>query len=224
MTAAAREHWQGVYRTKAEAQTSWFRLRLDESLRLIAAHAPDRAGPALDVGGGRSTLVDDLVGLGYTDVAVLDVSGDALEQSRARFAASGNADASASVRWIESDILGAELPQAHFALWHDRAVFHFLVDNSEQDAYVALAARALRPGGVAIIATFALDGPERCSGLPVQRYDARSLAAHFGAAFELIESARELHATPAGAQQSFTYVALRRVEIRPEPRAVHATR
>lgn len=224
MTVTAREYWQGVYRTKAEAQTSWFRPRLDQSLRLIAAHAPDRAGPLLDVGGGRSTLVDDLVGLGYRDLAVLDVSGDALEQSRARLAASGNADASAAVRWIESDILGAELPRAHYALWHDRAVFHFLVDDSEQSAYVALATRSIRPGGVAVIATFAPDGPEHCSGLPVQRYDAEALASRFGAAFDPLDSARELHTTPSGLAQAFSYVALRRVETVPEPRAVHATR
>ena len=224
MTAAAREHWQGVYRAKAETETSWFRPRLDESLRLIAAHAPDRTGPLIDVGGGRSTLVDDLLGLRYTDLTVLDVSGDALEQSRARLAASGDAGAPANLRWIESDILGADLPRAHYALWHDRAVFHFLVDGSEQAAYVALAARSLRPGGVAIIATFAPDGPERCSGLPVQRYDADALASRFGAAFEPLASARELHTTPGGNTQSFTYVALRRVETRPEPRAEHATR
>ena len=222
MSNAAREHWQGVYQSKAEAQTSWYRPRLDESLRLVAAHAPDRAGPVLDVGGGRSTLVEDLAGLGYGDLAVLDVSGEALGQSRAHLAASrGDATADA-VRWIESDILGADLPGAHYALWHDRAVFHFLVDGSEQDAYVTLAARALRPGGVAIIATFAPDGPERCSGLPVQRYAADALASRFGPAFELLASARELHATPAGATQAFTYVALRRLPSPLQARASHA--
>ena len=223
MTAGARVHWQGVYQLKAEGQTSWYRPRLDESLRLIAAHSPDCDGPALDVGGGRSTLVDDLLEAGYCDVSVLDVSGEALEQSRARLATSRNADAAASVHWIESDILGAGLPQSRYALWHDRAVFHFLVDDSEQVAYVALAECALRPGGVAIIATFALDGPERCSGLPVQRYDAPSLAARFGKAFELVASSREVHAAPNGASQAFTYVVLRRVETLPEPRAAHAT-
>jgi SAM-dependent methyltransferase len=154
---------------------------------------------------------------------MLDVSAEALQQSRQRLAAARGEPAAASVRWIESDILGADLPQAHYALWHDRAVFHFLVDDSEQSAYVALAARSLRSGGVAIIATFAPDGPERCSGLPVQRYDARALALRFGDAFELLASSRERHAAPTGASQPFTYVALRRAGPILQPRAAHAS-
>ncbi len=223
MNAATREHWQGVHRSKAEDQVSWYRPRLDESLRLIAAHAFDRDGPVLDVGGGRSTLVDDLAAAGYRDLSVLDVSAEALQQSRSRLAAARGDSAAGAVHWIESDILGADLRQSHYALWHDRAVFHFLVDTSEQAAYVALAARSLRPGGVAIVATFAADGPERCSGMPVQRYDAPSLVARFGGAFEPLECTRELHATPTGATQAFTYVALRRLPSHIEPRAAHAT-
>jgi SAM-dependent methyltransferase len=223
VSTISREHWQGVYQSRPEAQTSWYRPRLDESLRLVAAHAGDRAGPVLDVGGGRSTFVDDLLALGYRELAVLDVSSEALQQSRQRLAAAQGDAAAKQVRWIETDILGADLPMAHYALWHDRAVFHFLVDDSEQAAYAALAARSIHPGGVAIIACFAPDGPERCSGLPVQRYDATSLVARFGTAFTLLASSRELHAAPVGAAQAFTYVALRRVVPATEPRAAHAT-
>jgi SAM-dependent methyltransferase len=226
MSAAAREHWQAVHAGKAPAQTSWHRAHLDASLRFIAAQAPDRAAPAIDVGGGRSTLVDDLLADGFKDITVLDVSGEALAQARARLAASADAAtrgalARGAVRFVESDILDADLPPAHFALWHDRAVFHFLVDASEQAAYVALAARSLRPGGVAIVATFAADGPERCSGLPVARYDADALAARFGDGFACVDAGRDLHETPAGATQPFTYVALRRLAPNTS-RAAHA--
>jgi SAM-dependent methyltransferase len=231
MMAAAREHWQAVHAGKAPTQTSWHRERLDASLRLIAAYAPDRAAPAIDVGGGRSTLVDDLLADGFADVTVLDVSGDALAQARARLLQKGLAASPATtardalardaVHFVETDILDAQLPPAHFALWHDRAVFHFLVDASEQAAYVALAARSLRPGGVAIVATFAADGPARCSGLPVARYDADALAARFGDAFACIGTERDLHKTPAGTTQPFTYVALRRLAPNPS-RAAHA--
>ncbi len=221
------QHWRDLYRSRAEAQTSWYRPHLDESLRLITEFAGDRAAPVLDVGGGRSTLVDDLLAQNYCDISVLDVSADALAQSRDRIAAARGADIAASVHWIESDILGADLPMARFGLWHDRAVFHFLVDDSEQDAYVALVERSLRPGGIAIVATFANDGPDACSGLPVQRYDAAALAARFGAGlagagFERLADARELHATPTGTTQAFTYVVLRRLPSPTQLRAAHA--
>jgi SAM-dependent methyltransferase len=213
--AGARNHWQDVYAAKAPEQTSWFRPRLDESLRLALAHAPDRDAPVIDVGGGRATFVDDLLAQGYGDVTVLDVAGEALEQARIRLASSDD-DAVATAfergaaQFLETDLLDAALPAARYGLWHDRAVFHFLVDASEQEAYVALAARSLRPGGVAILATFAPDGPARCSGLPVQRYDADALAACFGDGFERVVDARDLHATPFGSTQPFTYVVLRR--------------
>jgi len=226
MMAAAREHWQAVHACKAPAQTSWHRDRLDASLRMIGKHAPDRGAPLIDIGGGRSTLVDDLLADGFGDITVLDVSGEALAQARSRLEASPDPAAPAAlardaVRFLETDVLDATLPPAHFALWHDRAVFHFLVDASEQAAYVALAARSLCPGGVAIVATFAPDGPERCSGLPVARYDADALAARFGDAFACIDAGRDLHETPAGATQPFTYVALRRLAPNPS-RAAHA--
>ena len=198
-------HWDTVYREKSVEQTSWSRGHLDESLRLIdsLAVAPDM--PVIDVGGGRSSLVDDLLSRGYRDVTVLDIAGPALDASRARL----GADA-ARVHWQVADIVAAKLPPAHFGLWHDRAMFHFLVDTTLRQRYVAQAAQSMRSGGYAIIATFAADGPERCSALPVCRYDAAALAAQFRAHFDCVDSARDVHVTPWGAAQPFTYAVLRR--------------
>lgn len=200
-------HWEAIYRDKAEAQTSWFRAHLDTSLRLIDGLAlPAASTPAIDVGGGRSTLSDDLLARGFADITVLDIAQAALDASRRRLG--GDA---ARVRWLATDIATAALPAAHFGLWHDRAVFHFLIDDGMRRRYVEQAARALRPGGVAVLATFAPDGPQRCSALPVRRYDAAALAMEFAAAgFEHIDSASEQHLTPWGAPQPFTYAVLRR--------------
>lgn len=201
------EHWQGIYRDKDEAQTSWFRAHLDESLRLFDRLRLPASTPVIDVGAGRSTLADDLLARGFGDVTVLDIAESALQAARARLGA-----AAARVHWRAADITVADLPAAHFGVWHDRAVFHFLVDAAARQRYVERCARALRPGGYAIVATFAPDGPERCSALPVRRYDAAALAGEFAAHFELVESAREVHTTPWGATQPFTYVVLRRTD------------
>ena len=198
-------HWQDVYANKAEAQTSWYRPHLDLSLELIDGLGLAPFAPIIDVGGGRSTLVDDLMGRGYRDLTVLDLSEAALAQSRNRLGRIG-----ASVHWIAGDVLEADLPAARFALWHDRAVFHFLTDEARQDRYVARVRAALQPGGHALVATFAADGPERCSGLPVCRYDGDSLAQRFGAGFERVDVRRELHRTPFDSVQPFTYLLLRR--------------
>jgi SAM-dependent methyltransferase len=203
---APQVHWEQVYRTKGERETSWFRDRLDTSLALIDALALDRATPVIDVGGGRATLVDDLQARGYTDLSVLDLSESALEQVRGRLGAAGHA-----VAWHVADVTQAALPAAHFGLWHDRAVFHFMVEEATRAAYLAQAARAVRPGGHAIIATFAPDGPEKCSGLPVRRYAASELAAAFAPQFRLVRELREEHVTPWGAPQPFTWVVLARV-------------
>lgn len=206
MSDAARQaHWQSVYTIKSEAQTSWYRPHLDHSLRLIDSLHLAAAAPVLDVGGGRATLVDDLLARGHTDVGVLDLAAAALDAARQRMGAAG-----VQVRWLCADILEADLPAAHYALWHDRAAFHFLIDAAARDAYVARAAHAVRAGGHAIIATFAADGPERCSGLPVMRYAATALATCFAPHFECIADNREEHHTAAGATQPFTYVLLRR--------------
>jgi SAM-dependent methyltransferase len=207
MTIVTLEHWQTVYRDKAPAQTSWFREHLDASLRLLdGLHLP-AAAPVIDVGGGRATFVDDVLARGFLDVSVLDIAEPALHEARQRLG-----DTAARVTWLVADITEAQLPPAHFGLWHDRAVFHFLVDADARKRYVAQAARAVRPGGYAIVATFAADGPERCSGLPVRRYDAAELAAEFHPAFERAGDAREEHSTPWETMQPFTYVVLRRTD------------
>ncbi|HVB83274.1 MAG TPA: methyltransferase domain-containing protein [Rhodanobacteraceae bacterium] len=199
------QHWQSVYATKDAAHTSWFRPHLDESLRLIDALDLPKDAPIIDVGGGRATLVDDLLARGFGDVSVLDLSAAALADARARLGARGEA-----VRWLTADATTAVLPPAHYGLWHDRAVFHFLIDADDRARYVANTARSVRPHGHVIVGCFAPDGPERCSGLSVHRYDAAALAAAFAPAFEIVRHSRELHATPAGAVQPFTYVVLQR--------------
>ena len=206
-----REHWQTIYRDKSEAQTSWSRARLDASLRLIdGLHLPNSAA-LIDVGGGRSTLVDDLLARGFADVSVLDIAEPALATARARLGA-----AAARVRWLATDVLAAVLPAAHFGLWHDRAVFHFLVDGEQRRRYVAQAAHAVRCGDHAIVATFASDGPDRCSTLPVRCYEAPALAAEFAPWFELAGRARDEHVTPWGVAQPFTYAMLRRTLAQPQ--------
>ena len=211
MNSPVVDHWQAIYCDRSEAQTSWFRAHLDESLRLIDALHMPVATPLIDVGGGRSTLADDLLARGFVDVTVLDIADSALTAMRERL----GADA-LRVHWRVADITEAALPAAHYGVWHDRAVFHFLVDEVARKRYVAKAAVSVRAGGHAIIATFAADGPERCSSLPVRRYDADALAAEFQPAFERVAVAREEHRTPWGAMQPFTYVALRRSDY-PSP-------
>ena len=207
MNATVDEHWEGIYRDKREAQTSWFRPHLDTSLRLMdGLNLPPRT-PVIDVGGGRSTLVDDLLARGFTDVTVLDIAAPALAESRQRLG-----ENAARVSWLVSAIASAEFPAQRFGLWHDRAVFHFLIDADARRHYVQRAAHAVRAGGHAIVATFASDGPERCSALAVCRYEASALAAEFAAHFSPLDSAREEHVTPWGSTQPFTYVVLRRID------------
>ncbi len=205
MNTAPQTHWNAVYREKKEAQTSWFRAHLDESLRLIDSLNLPRDAALLDVGGGRATLVDDLLQRGFTDVGVLDISATALDEARTRLGAAG-----ADVNWIAGDVTEVELPAARYALWHDRAVFHFLVDKIARDRYVRQISRVVRRGGHAVIGAFAADGPERCSGLPVARYDADTLAAQFAPTLEKVAASRELHRTPWNSEQAFTYVVLSR--------------
>ena len=199
------QHWQSVYATKDAAHTSWFRPHLDESLRLLDALGLPKDAPIIDVGGGRATLVDDLLACGFGDISVLDLSAAALADARARLGARGEA-----VRWLAADATTAALPPAHYGLWHDRAVFHFFTAADDRARYVANAARSVRPHGHVIVGCFAPDGPERCSGLPVHRCDASALAEAFAPAFAIVRHSRELHATPTGAVQPFTYVVLQR--------------
>jgi SAM-dependent methyltransferase len=197
-------HWEQVYRTRRTDEVSWFQSQPARSLRFIQQVNPPPGGPVIDLGGGASSLVDALLDAGYHDVTVLDISSTALAHARARLG-----ERSARVRWIEGDVLDADLPAASFAVWHDRAVFHFLTTADDQARYVARVRHALRPGGHVVIATFAEDGPTRCSGLEVSRYSAPELLEVFGDAFTLITSEREEHRTPSGAIQRFTWCVLR---------------
>ncbi|OFX12488.1 MAG: methyltransferase [Alphaproteobacteria bacterium RIFOXYD12_FULL_60_8] len=193
-------HWETVYQTKAHDSVSWYRPHLERSLELIERAAPDRKAAIIDVGGGASTLVDDLLAFGYLDLSVLDVSAAAIDVAKQRLG-----EAAQRVTWWAADVTQAALPECRYDVWHDRAVFHFLTDPQQQAAYVAQVRRALKPGGHIIVATFALDGPLKCSGLEVARYDALGLHGAFGEGFELIDSGAETHYTPSGAEQSFVY-------------------
>ena len=195
------QHWESVYSAKAPDQVSWFRRHLEMSLALIErATSGDRSAAIADIGGGASTLVDDLLGRGYRNLTVLDISQRAIDFARTRLA-----DASASVRWVRADVTTADLPAKSIDVWHDRAVFHFLTKPEDRLAYVRAVEHALKPGGHVVISTFGPEGPLKCSGLEVVRYDADSLHKEFGPRFRVIESSKELHQTPFGTTQQFLY-------------------
>jgi len=201
---AGKAHWENIYAAKSARELSWYRDRLDASLELIErAHLPANAA-IIDVGGGASTLVDDLLRMGFRDVTVLDLSSGALEQARQRLGAF-----SESAHWMEGDVTSAHLAPQRYDLWHDRALFHFLHDAGEIGAYVTAATGAVKPDGFLILCAFAPDAPAKCSGLPVQRYGAEDLAAPFPA-FALVENRREEHRTPAGILQNFTCVLMQK--------------
>ncbi len=198
----SKSHWDKVYTTKAANAVSWYQPHAVLSLALIERVAGLSAPPVrlIDVGGGASTLVDDLLERKIASVSVLDISGAALDVARRRLG-----QQAANVQWIEGDITTVALPASNYDIWHDRAVFHFLTDPAARAAYVAQVRRAVRPGGHVIVAAFAPDGPLQCSGLPVVRYAPDALHAEFGGAFELLEHLSEDHHTPAGAVQHFVY-------------------
>lgn len=196
------QHWETVYETKATDQVSWFRPHLETSLSLIErATGGNRAASIIDVGGGASTLVDDLLERGYRKLTVLDISHVALDLARKR-----QPDALAkAVRWLRADVTQPGLPLHAYDVWHDRAVFHFLTSPEDRLAYVRNVAGAVKPGGHVIVSTFGPEGPTKCSGLDVMRYDAAGLHGEFGPRFRLVESSREIHATPFGTTQQFLY-------------------
>jgi SAM-dependent methyltransferase len=193
-------HWQTIYETKAADEVSWYQPEARLSLELIRRVTSDLDAPIIDVGGGASTLVDGLLDAGYRAVPVLDLAAAALERARARLG-----ERAAGVRWVAADVLEAPLPDGAYAVWHDRAVFHFLTDAADRARYVVQARRAVRPGGHVIVASFGPEGPERCSGLEVVRYTPEAMHAEFGADFRLLDSTREEHRTPWGSTQAFVY-------------------
>ena len=197
-------HWSQVYTSKDEQAVSWFEAVPQLSLDLIRATGAGPDAAIIDIGGGASRLVDALLADGYRDLTVLDLSEEALAKTKARLGAAG-----AAVHWLAADVTAWQ-PQRLYDVWHDRAALHFLTAPDERAAYAEHVMRAVRPGGHVIIATFAPDGPERCSGLPVMRHDAASLSALLGPAFNLIESRRHEHITPAAAVQRFQFSRFRR--------------
>ena len=205
MTDASRKsHWQTVYTTKGEDEVSWFQENPATSLELIDLAQPAPESSIIDIGGGASRLVDSLLARGFTRVTVLDISQAALDAAKARLG-----DRAGEVEWVAADVTKWH-PAHSFDVWHDRAAFHFLTDPADRSAYVARLRQAVRPGGHVIIGTFAIDGPEKCSGLPVNRYDAASLAGELGEGFELVESIRQDHVTPWNSTQHFQFCIFRR--------------
>jgi SAM-dependent methyltransferase len=192
----SQEHWEAIYRTKSHQEVSWYAPHLEESLALLRKMPLDAA--ILDVGGGASTLVDDLLEAGYQDLTVLDVSETALRIAEDRLG-----DRAKGVVWVQGDITRLAILPKVFDVWHDRAVFHFLTQEAERRAYVDLLRKSLKPGGRAILETFALHGPPKCSGLSVVRYDAEGLARELGIPFELRSSRTFVHLTPDGREQPF---------------------
>lgn len=192
-------HWEDVYRSKAPHEVGWFLPRPETSLQLIARSGIGRDEAVIDVGGGASLLVDRLLDGGWSDVSVLDISAEALSATRQRLG-----DRAAQVHWLAADVTGFE-PTRQYAIWHDRAVFHFLTDPEERGAYVQAATAGVKPGGCLIVATFGPQGPEQCSGLPVVRYGPEELASLFEKGFKPVETVEEIHRTPGGTSQQFFY-------------------
>jgi SAM-dependent methyltransferase len=199
-----REHWEAVYSSKPSERLGWYKPRLQTSLEWIATLGPGTDAPIIDVGGGASTLIDDLLDNGYSSITVLDIAEPALDLLRTRLG-----DKGAAVNWLCGDITGIDLPENAFELWHDRAVFHFLTEAADRERYKQNLYRALRPGGYLIIGTFAPEAPPKCSGLPVQRYDLDLLRETLGREFELQRHQQEMHVTPGGVEQMYLYCAFR---------------
>lgn len=206
MQSELKQHWNGIYGSRRPDEVSWHQLRLRRSLEMIEHANVGHAGCIVDVGGGLSTLADDLLSQGYSNITVLDISAAALAAARARLGSSAG-----RVTWIEADILQAQLPANHYDVWHDRAVFHFLTREADRKRYVEIVRQSVRPGGHVIVATFGPEGPQKCSNLPTMRYAPGELHLEFGPGFELLESALELHVTPGGKEQQFIYCHCRRL-------------
>ncbi len=201
---APKAHWEKIYQTKRPTEVSWYRPHLDVSLQLIEEAAPNRDAAIIDVGGGEATLVDDLLARGYRNVTLLDISSAALAVARERLGAAAD-----NVALLCGDVTTMDFAQHPYAVGHDRAVFHFLTNAEDRANYVRQVARAVKPGGHVIVATFGPEGPMQCSGLDIVRYDPAALHGEFGnrcdTSFHLVKHLTELHQTPAGAIQQFVY-------------------
>lgn len=202
---ADKSHWERVYTTKAVDSVSWFQEHAELSLQLIQKNLHNKNAAIIDVGGGASTLVDDLLATNYQDLTVLDLSSAALDTAQQRLGARAQ-----NVRWLAADITQVDLPAQSVDLWHDRAVFHFLTEDSARAAYKTRLLTALKPKGLMLIATFAENGPTQCSNLPVMRYSAEQLYAEFQNEFILLETHTEIHHTPFATTQNFIYCLMQR--------------
>ncbi len=203
-----KSHWQAIYQEKSPLEVSWYQGEPRLSLELIRHCGLRYEEAIIDVGGGASVLVDFLFREGYTNLSVLDISAVALDSARNRMG-----EAARQVQWIEADVTDFK-PSRQFALWHDRAVFHFLTEASDRDKYIARLKAGLRPGGHLVLASFAIGGPERCSGLPIVQYDSSKLKAELGDEFVLVEERAEVHVTPTGKSQKFVYFRFVRTDRR----------
>ena len=201
------EHWEQVYKTKPTDSLSWFQEHALRSKRLIKQTGVRLSAPIIDVGGGASTLVDDLLADGYSNLTILDLSSAALTETKNRL----GSILSKEVQWLEANILDAELTPHAYEIWHDRAVFHFLTAKEDRQQYVQAVIKAVMPGGYFIIATFAEDGPNQCGGLPAMRYSANELHAEFGDSFALLQHENESHRTPSGITQQFMYCSFQKL-------------
>ena len=204
MTSDEQKHWTHVYEDKAPTEVSWYQASPEPSLRALRRFGALPSSSLIDVGGGASNFVDALLEQGWQDITVLDIAAPALEAAKARLGPLAD-----KVQWEIADITDWH-PARKFDVWHDRAVFHFLTEPQQREAYCRALSEGVIARGLVIVATFALDGPEKCSGLPVQRYDAASLAEEMGDMLQLIDGWREEHVTPWGAKQSFNWCAFRR--------------
>ncbi len=200
-----KEHWEKVYSTKPVERLGWYELHLQTSLNWIRELNMAGDAPIIDVGGGASTLVDDLLHEGFRCVTVMDLSAKALSLAKARLG-----ERAKRVIWLEGDITRVDLPAHHYELWHDRAVFHFLTAPEQRERYRTSLLKALKPGGHLIMATFAPEAPPKCSGLPVRRYDVELLQNTLGAEFRPMRHQKELHVTPSGVEQMYLYCLFRR--------------
>ncbi|MBN59491.1 class I SAM-dependent methyltransferase [Thalassolituus sp. UBA3500] len=202
----SKDHWENVYTAKASTEVSWFQEHAELSMKLIQDVGIPTSASIIDVGGGASTLVDDLLAHSYKNITVLDLSSAALSTAKSRLGKNAS-----KIKWLEANVLEADFPVHAYDVWHDRAVFHFLTSEEDRHFYVRQVLKAVKPGGLVIVATFAEDGPTKCSGLPVMRYSADQLHSEFGEPFQLLGHEKESHHTPGGNEQKFVYCFCKKV-------------